>query len=282
MSAPLHEPGPMIRVSVPYLISASHRLDAIAKLSTASVKLQQIQAVLSNVEATLVGLYGTDSLYKSHLRVSFVPARILYEKVRSINARQGPEAEVTEQEIVEMKALHTQFSHVISSDFEALDVYLITQKEPYNIFSLLTGGEKLFPDDLVIKVPDALFDAQQAAKCLAFELPTACGFHVFRVMESVLRRYYDVATGGKAPPKVRNIAVYINAMTQAGRGNSKILAALKQVSDLHRNPLIHPDAVLTMDEALAVIGIARSATTLMLREIPPPPLTTTTASIGSP
>lgn len=69
-------------------------------------------------------------------------------------------------------------------------------------------------------------------------------------------------------------------MTHAGKGNSKVLSALKQMSDLHRNPLIHPDAVLIMDEALAVIGIARSATTLMLREIPSPPLNTTTVAIG--
>jgi hypothetical protein len=84
-------------------------------------------------------------------------------------------------------------------------------------------------------------------------------------------------TGGKAPPKVRNIGVYVNAMRQSGHGDPKILAVLKQMADLHRNPLIHPETVLTTDEALAILGIARSAVTAMLAVLPSLPPTTTTA-----
>lgn len=130
----------MIRISVPYLIAASRRLDRIARLPTGSAKLEQIQTTLTEAEATLVSLYGQSSLYKSHLRVSTVPANFLFEKIRSITAKTAPGAEVSEQDIVEMKALHAQFTYVASSDLEALDVYLITQKEPYSVISLLAGG----------------------------------------------------------------------------------------------------------------------------------------------
>lgn len=110
-------------------------------------------------------------------------------------------------------------------------------------------------------------------------MPTAVGFHVFRVMESVLRKYYAKETGGAAAPKQRNISVYIEAMRRAKKGYEKILSALKQMSDLHRNPISHPEVILSMDETIGVIGIARSGITAMLDAIPNPALTTT--SVGT-
>lgn len=143
--------------------------------------------------------------------------------------------------------------------------------------SLLMSGESIFPNDLGSKVPEALVDAREAAKALAYEVPTACGFHTFRVTESVLRRYYAQVTGGRAPPKVRNIGVYLNAMKQAKKGDERILGALKQMIDLHRNPLIHPEVVLTTEEAIATLGMAASIITAMLGALPVSPPTTATA-----
>jgi hypothetical protein len=81
---------------------------------------------------------------------------------------------------------------------------------------------------------------------------------------------------------VRNIGVYLNALKQAGKGDAKVLAALKQMTDLHRNPLIHPEAVLTLEEALSIMGVARSAIGAMLAELPViPPTTSTAAQAGS-
>jgi hypothetical protein len=129
-------------------------------------------------------------------------------------------------------------------------------------------------------VPEALTDAREAAKALAYEVPTACGFHTFRVTESVLRKYYGHVTGGRLP-KSRNIGVYLNSLTQSKKGDNKIIASLKQMTDLHRNPLIHPEVILTTEEAIATVGIARSVITAMLAVLPVPPPTTTTASAAT-
>jgi hypothetical protein len=138
----------------------------------------------------------------------------------------------------------------------------------------------MFPDDLADKVPEAMFDVQQAGKCLCYETATACGFHLFRATEAVLRRYYSHVTGGAPPPKVRNIAVYIHAMRQRNSGDEVILSVVEQLSKLHRNPLIHPEVALTLDEALSILGIARSAVTAMIAQLPTLPKTT--AAAGSP
>lgn len=128
-------------------------------------------------------------------------------------------------------------------------------------------------------MPEALFDCREAGRCLAYELATACGFHIFRALEAVLRKYYLQVSASKAPPKVRNIGVYLNAMKQAKVGDEKIRFALKQLTDLYRNPLIHPEAVLTQEEAIGIFGLARSSIGGMLAALPVVPPTTSTASV---
>jgi hypothetical protein len=123
-----------------------------------------------------------------------------------------------------------------------------------------------------------LYDVAEAGKALCYELPTACGFHLFRATEAVLRRYYTQVTGGAPQPKVRNIMVYVNAMRQQKKGDEKILAVIEQMSKLHRNPLIHPEVALTPDEAISILGMAQSAVTTMLAVLPDVLPTTSTAA----
>lgn len=172
---------------------------------------------------------------------------------------------------------------MLLAELGSLDAYFVTQKGPYDSMALLAYGEALFPADLPKKVPEAIFDCRQAGQCLAYEVPTAAGFHAFRATESVLRKYYAHETNGSAPPKVRSIGVYVTAMEIAKKGDPKVLAVLKQLASLHRNPLIHPETVLTSDEAIAIFGIARSAMTAMLAALPvQPPTTTTPATVTTP
>lgn len=155
--------------------------------------------------------------------------------------------------------------------------FLVTQKGSHDILSLLDAPETLFPSELKSKVPEAMFDVYEAGKALAYDLPTSCGFHVFRATESVLRRYYSTVTGNSPRPKVRSIVIYVNTMRQKNSGDERILSALEQMEKLHRNPLIHPEAALSLDEALTIVGMARSVISAMLISLAPAPQTTNTA-----
>ena len=135
----------------------------------------------------------------------------------------------------------------------------------------------MFPADCWTKVPESRFDIVEAGKALCYEMPTACGIHIFRAVECALRRYYTEVTGGNPQPKIRNISVYINALRQKKCGDEKVLGVFEQMSKLHRNPLAHPDAVLCLEEAISAVGIAHSAVNEMLKHLPVPQLTTTTA-----
>lgn len=170
-----------------------------------------------------------------------------------------------------------RFKTVLLAELGTLPCYYVRPNPPYNTNSLLDSGETLMPAALVLKAPEAVFDAKQAAKALAFDLGTACGFHAFRVLESVVRRYYTEVTGGKAEPKQRNLGVYIRALTTA-KADSKIIAALTQIKDLHRNPLVHPEVAILADEAISILGMVRSLVTMMLVALPEVPQTTATAT----
>ena len=173
-----------------------------------------------------------------------------------------------EMEVYSITGPYNRFKVALLAELSTFPSYFVTRKGAFDTTALLESGESLFPSDLLLKVPEALFDTREAGKALAFELPTACGFHVFRATESVIRRYYTEVTGGQPLPKVRNIGVYIKAIRKAQCGDEKILSTLEQMASLHRNPLIHPEAVLTMDEAILSMGIACSAITAMLAALP--------------
>jgi hypothetical protein len=59
-------------------------------------------------------------------------------------------------------------------------------------------------------------------------------------------------------------------MAKEELGNEKVRAALRQIKDLHRNPLMHPEVQLTVAQAISLVGMAQSCIGAMLEEIPEP------------
>lgn len=270
----------MLRISLSYIIEVMATLERINSIPLGPAKISEIASPLMQANAAIHSLHGEGySLYAPYLRVSWHSAQKLLSHIMPILEKSGAGNE--EIEAFDLILLKQQFNHykiALLAELDSLNAYFVTQKGSHDTLTLLAAGEALFPANLGQKVPEAVFDVREAGKCLAFELPTACGFHVFRATESVLRAYYDHTTGGKARPKVRSLGVYIQALVKAGHGNPKVLAILKQMTDLYRNPLVHPEAVLVTEEALAIVGIARSAVSAMLAELPEVAPTTSMAT----
>lgn len=269
----------MIRISLPFLFRLANELEPLASLPDETVSYGNVFVALISAQEAIEGLMS-GSVYAAYLRSSRELAEKLLYAIRQNTSSTDWEREISAYELWHIKNTYSQYKIALLSELGSLNSYFVTQKGAFDTFTLLFGGERLFHQDLGAKVPEAIFDAQEAAKCLAYEVPTASAFHTFRATESVLRRYYSHVTGGKAPPKVRNLGVYINALTQSGKGDPKILAALKQIVDLHRNPLIHPEAAIAVDEALTIFGIANSAISAMLVSLPTQPPTTSSPQLA--
>lgn len=162
----------------------------------------------------------------------------------------------------------SNFENALLSEAAMADVYYVLEKEPYSTLSLATKGETLFPPQTIEKVPEATADLQAAGQCIAFELPTAAAFHILRATEAVLRRYWASVAGNVPKPKLRTVGVFLAALRKHELGDNKVIAALGQMNELHRNPTIHPDENLNLDEAIALLGIANSVVASMLKVIP--------------
>ncbi len=263
----------MIRFSIPYFYNLSIELEPLARLPFEDTPYSSIKWTLLSAQNALRGL-SENSIYSPYLRASYSLSQELLGKLSQQLAKQDEARILTQFEVYEIRSLYERYKTAFLAEVGVMDTYFVQKKGAFDTYALLMNGEALFPDELAIKAPDAIFDAKQAGQCLAFENATASGFHLFRVLETVIRSYYDHVAGGKAAPKVRNIAVYVNAMKQAGVGNEDTLFLLKQISTRYRNPLIHPDVVLSVEDAIAIYGLVRTAVTQMLSEMPYAPATT--------
>src|SRR5438552_13467320 len=112
----------------------------------------------------------------------------------------------------------------------------------------------MFPDEIRKELPgEAIHDIKQGARCFAFELPTAAGFHFLRAIEAVIHSFYDVLSNNAKRPKRAAMGIYIDELIKLN-ANAELVATLKQIKDLHRNPIIHPEETLDMIEAQMLMG----------------------------
>lgn len=259
--------GVMIRLDLSYFLRLSANLTRLRFLRHGET-IGEARSPLFDARAWLVSLgqdvtFGTSGARNTK---AAIPALL-----NSIDALLGLDdgAELTFADYVALLNQLGTFEVLMLSDFSLADAYYVLEKEPYSTLSLVTKGWSLFPSDLVLKVPEAVADMQEAGKCIAFEVPTAAAFHVHRATETVLRRYWEIVTGNRPKPKTRSIGVFLRGLRDLGCGDSKVIAALSQMNELHRNPTIHPEDFLEMSEAIGLVGIANSVVAAMLKEIPP-------------
>lgn len=175
--------------------------------------------------------------------------------------------------VVSLNSDVAAFQTLLSAELSLANVYVVGKKGGFDLRELTENGLSVFPEHLGTKVPEAITDAVQAARCIAFELPTAAAFHMHLVLERVMRSYYDTVTGNKPRPDSRNIRSYIDAMKAHQVGDKRIFAALADIARFHRNPVLHPDDKLeSTQDAVGLLGSIFSACVPMLKAIPEPEL----------
>ncbi len=171
---------------------------------------------------------------------------------------------------VHLKKLLADFEGEFDHDSREINVFSVPHRCAYSTTILIERGEDLLPPAIKNGIDAyAQHEIQEAAKCLAFGLPSAAGFHLARGVESVLRRYYDVLSGGAPRPKLPNgndVAMFGYIDQVRGWAEAKVVSVLEQFTRLHRNPISHPGAVLEEEEALTLVGITVSTITAMVND----------------
>lgn len=263
----------MIRISLAYLFTLADALEPLAKLEP-STKFSEVFLELYGAQGNLNNLLN-GAFFSFDLRSCRVAGTELLNELN--NACSRIQADFQSEMLgasYNVKFAYQAFKPLFLAELAVVPAYFVSRHGAYDTITLLDDGASLFPPSLRVKVPEAILDANEAGKALAYELGTACGFHIFRIVESVLKRYWDVVSGAATRPNLETIGNYAAEMQKKNFGEAKIWETLSQLAKLHRNPLIHPDVILTVDEAIEIVGIARSAIGAMLRTLPDVPPTT--------
>lgn len=166
-----------------------------------------------------------------------------------------------------------QLEPVLAAECSALDTYVVSQKRVYSTSDLVDRADIMLSEEAIDFLPHGVLkDIRAAGRCLAFDIPTASGFHVLRAVEAVMSLYFTHLTAKELPKQNRNWGLYLKELKKAPNHDPKVWGALDHIRDNYRNPISHPEDTLTEGEAIMLFGLCLSSVELMvlfLRGTPP-------------
>jgi len=201
------------------------------------------------------------------LRVSGSAARELLDLLGALSADANRTEPITEQEARQLTDAATKFKVVYEEELAQVVVYAVTPKGIYATEKLVDHGNEAVSRTVAPALSkEAVDDLRAAGRCLAFALWTAAGFHIARATESVIRTLMELAGCPAPADSQRNWGRYIGLLEGAGV-DPQITHHLRQVKDLHRNPLIHPEHNLGESDAMGLLAICTSLVERMGQDI---------------
>ena len=153
---------------------------------------------------------------------------------------------------------------VLANEMPDVASYIVSQRGIYRTDDLIERAENHIASTVMPYLPDRSRDDLRAAgKSLAYELPMACAFHLWRAVETVMAVYYKHLAGVDFKKNGRNWAKYIEQLDKAG-ADKRVTAFLDHIREAYRNPQTHPDESVSIVDAQMLFGVAISAIDQML------------------
>jgi hypothetical protein len=159
-------------------------------------------------------------------------------------------------------------SREVETDSGEMEERTFTVLRYYTIFNIeQTGGCQLnLPEQTVLReIPARVkYEVQQAANCLEYDAYSAVGFHVLRAVELIVLEYFTL------PGWSRNDA---STWTDYARElkktdvHPKIRSMIVRLAELHRNELMHAEAVLDAAEAAMLFALMQEVAPIMIADI---------------
>jgi len=264
------------KINLPFFYLLGFQLKSLASFTVEASKRLEILIAGLVVEPTIISLLKTFPT----LTVCRATAEELLKLIESGRQwiretpidkfrEENPQADFRFSRIVDKAK---EFETVLSAELQTLDTYHVTQKGIYSTTGLIEEAERILPEPVLRKIdPATIEELRQSGRCLAFDVATASAFHMMRATELVIHKYYLHICKPKSKNNLANWGAYIAKLTQSQVPEVKeIVAMLQQIKDRHRNLIMHPDIVLSTDEAFTLFEIAQGAIIAMADMLPAP------------
>lgn len=168
-----------------------------------------------------------------------------------------------------LKNAITSFTSVMAAECRQASVYNVSKVAIFSTSSLVEAARNAFPAEILEKLPEeAKCEYESSAKCLAFRLSTAAGFHMMRAVEFALVPYVRTFSGRDFKSLNTNWGSYIAHLEKIEcsgkrkKPKKETIDLLRQLKNNHRNPVMHADLTLSDQEALEIFytgGVVISA-----------------------
>lgn len=178
----------------------------------------------------------------------------------------GPLPAIPRWQISQIRDRAKDFETILHTELDNADTYFILPKGTHKTSVLMFEAHRELPAYVTQDIPEVVEDFKEAGKCMLFNSGTAAAFHLLRATESVVRKYLETVAGKPVPAKTRNWGAYIKLLNKAGARVS-ITGILQHIKDTYRNPILHPEVLLTPDDAPVLFGLCVSAIIVMANEI---------------
>jgi hypothetical protein len=157
------------------------------------------------------------------------------------------------------------FESLLLASIQEAHIFKLSDKGILSVPALVSGASRTYPAKVFSHLSATTrLDIDEAGRCLAFDRATACGFHILRAVESVMEQYIIKAQG--TIPAIKTWHEYIVAIEHCG-GSEKVLNLLRSMKDHYRNPLMHPEDVLTTETAIELFSLSQAAIVAMIQEL---------------
>lgn len=163
----------------------------------------------------------------------------------------------TNYEANRLRVLSAQIAAFLRDESKHAYILKLEDQRCLSSHSLVEKIENCFAADAWTLIStEGKREFEECGKCLAMERYTAAGFHSLRGVECVIRQYIEAATGSL--PKKRDWGFYIQTLKDNG-ADPKLIAILDSIRSLDRNPLMHPEDWLDIDDAISIFTNSQTA-----------------------
>ena len=215
---------------------------------TEGMEMSDSRAAARRLRVTVVGLFGD---LAAALRV---------------NVKNAQDAIVTSETIARFHAELEEFEEAFMRDCRQLNVFTVTPKGLYSTRALIERPETKFPANLLAVMPQkTIQDLQEAGRCLAFDRPTACAFHICRATEALMLAYYEKLAKKPWPFAKRDWNIYNDHLAKEGAPQT-ITNRLAEIRT-DRNAYAHPDITVPLDEGPIVYDLCTGVMFYMAKEM---------------